>query len=71
MESAECLKERIWVWSVERRLSVHSEKELYCMAEKRRSVYWVKTDVMGAVEASLQHLSKKAPMKGKTMSRAR
>lgn len=67
--TADCLKEQVWFWSVERRCSVYSGKELYRMAEKRRSENMVKTEVTGAEGTSLQQRLKNASMKGKTVLR--
>lgn len=41
------------------------------MAFKRRSGYWVKTEVTRAAKTSLQHLSKNASIQRKAMSKAR
>lgn len=52
METADYLKEQfIWLWSVERRCSVYSEKELYRMAEKKMSEYIAKIEIIGAEKA--------------------
>lgn len=71
MRTAECRKKRIWLWTAKRRLSVHSKREFYGTAGKRRTAYSVEIEVMGAAETLLQHLSKKKAMKETTVLRAR
>lgn len=67
VQTADCTKKHFGLWSVDRRRSVHSGKELYRMAKKRRFECMMKTEVIGAEEILLQQRSKKALMEAMTM----
>lgn len=71
MKTDDCLRERTWLWSVEKSCSAHSEKQLYRMAERIRFEFTVKTGVVGAKHTWLQQRSKKALTKRKTKWRPR
>lgn len=70
-ETADYSEVRIWLRSVERRFSVRSGKKLYCMAERAGSEHMVKVEIIRASRIWQQQLAKKAPMVGRTMSKAR
>lgn len=67
--TADCFKERIWSWIVERRYFFDSWKESYCIAGKKWSGFMMRTEGKRAERNRFQQRSKTAQKKRKPMSR--